>query len=193
MEPEEHAMSTALHLTTAEYEQMVERGAFDALQDRHIELFRGELREMSPQGVPHHHLIVFLTAWSIENLDRKSVAVSVQCPIQIPNLNSEPEPDIVWAKPVTKLGRHPRPSDIFLLMEVSRATLEFDLGDKALLYAEADIGEYWVIDVQGEVVHVFRQPTPTGYAQHEQFKPGDEVHPMQFPAVTLNVSELFAS
>lgn len=52
-------MSTGLSLTAEEYDQMVQRGAFDHL-NRKIELIRGELREMNPAGPLHDDLITYL-------------------------------------------------------------------------------------------------------------------------------------
>ena len=61
-------MSTALHLTTDEFDRMVHCGAFDHLC-RKIELIRGELREMNPAGPRHDDLITYLTYlmnWSVK-------------------------------------------------------------------------------------------------------------------------------
>ena len=44
-------MSTLLKLTLADFEQMVEEGAFNWLRDRRIELIYGEIRETRPRDV----------------------------------------------------------------------------------------------------------------------------------------------
>lgn len=43
-------------------------------------------------------------------------------------------------------GRHPRPADIYFLIEVSDMTLAFDLGEKADLNACYGVPELWVLD-----------------------------------------------
>jgi hypothetical protein len=56
-------VSTGLHLTAAEFDRMVECGAFDHL-NRKIELIRGEIRETNPAGPIHDDLISYLLDWS---------------------------------------------------------------------------------------------------------------------------------
>lgn len=59
-------MSTALHLTTDEFDRMVEKGSFDHLVGK-IELIRGELRRMNPAGPVHDDCSSYLSAstgWS---------------------------------------------------------------------------------------------------------------------------------
>ena len=61
-------MPTTLHLSLAEYDQMVRVGAFDTIP-RKIELIRGELLEMNPAGPIHDDLITYLNNWSVRNAD----------------------------------------------------------------------------------------------------------------------------
>jgi hypothetical protein len=62
-------MSTTQHLTTQEYDRMIENGAFEGI-DRRIELIRGELRETSPadpihDGIIQYHPIAARTRFSM--------------------------------------------------------------------------------------------------------------------------------
>ncbi|WDQ18708.1 hypothetical protein [Rhodopirellula sp. P2] len=58
-------MSTALQLSLEEYDRMIAAGAFVGM-DRHIELIRGELRQMNPAGPVHWDLIAYVMTWSAE-------------------------------------------------------------------------------------------------------------------------------
>lgn len=89
-------MSTIARVTICEYEKMIEYGVFD--HDRRIELIRGELRKMSPIGVPHEYAVDELTEWSILNAPRDQVRVRNQSSIGLPQLDSVPEPDTAWVK-----------------------------------------------------------------------------------------------
>jgi Uma2 family endonuclease len=180
-----------LYLTLEQYEGMVDAGAFDALSS-HVELIRGELCAMSPQGGPHHHILLYLSYWSFDNTDRNICQVSGQCPIRIPFLATEPEPDLTWHKPIDRTQPHPEPQDVFLLIEIAVSSVDFDLDEKALIYAQAGIRDYWVVDVPDQLVHVFRQPTASGYLEHQEVPVGREVHPLSFPDVVLHTAELFA-
>jgi Uma2 family endonuclease len=52
-----------------------------------------------------------------------------------------------------------------LVVEISDSSLDFDLTDKARLYATAGIPAYWVVDLSNRAVQVFRLPTADGYSQ----------------------------
>ncbi len=55
-------MNTGLaKLTGIEFDSMVDRGAFDCIQGKKVELIRGELRLMTPAGPIHDDYIDFLT------------------------------------------------------------------------------------------------------------------------------------
>ncbi len=182
-------MSTTLRISIDEYHAMISRGAFNDLRGRHIELIHGELRAMSPQGPWHSKALRRLIKWS-RSLPLDAMELSVQSPITIESLDSEPEPDIVWLKAQAYDNRHPGPEDVLLLIEVAYSTLREDLGENAELYAQAGISDYWVVDLANRVVHIFRQPKAVGYAVHEQFTAG-EMSPLAFPHLKLAWAELF--
>jgi Uma2 family endonuclease len=48
------------------------------------------------------------------------------------------------------------PLAVLLAVEVAHTSLQYDLTTKAELYAAAGIPEYWVLDLEGRVLHVFR-------------------------------------
>src|SRR5262249_33490628 len=112
-------MSVGLRLTLPEYERMIDYGAFDSLRDRRIELIHGELREMTPPGPDHSEAVSRLTEWSLEWATKKLARIRVQDPVGIPELDSAPQPDIVWAKVRNYRDRHPLPAEVLLLIEVA--------------------------------------------------------------------------
>lgn len=183
-------MRTALKLSLDEYHKMIARGAFNDLRGRHIELIYGELREMSPQGPWHAETLTLLEEWSSRTVGA-AIRKRVQMPITLASLDSEPEPDLVWANRKHYRDGHPTADDILLVVEVSYATLAEDLGENAELYAQAGIVEYWVADIINRVVHVFRQPSATGYLQHDQYAEGSRIAPLAFPSAVLDVGGLF--
>jgi Uma2 family endonuclease len=145
-----------------------------------------------PPGPSHSELVSRITHWSVLSPAPDRVKVRIQDPIGIPALDSAPEPDIVWAKPKSYDDRHPLPKEVLLVVEVADSSLEIDCGEKAELYSEAGIADYWVVDVQHRTVHVFRKPTKKGYADEQVCKPGQELSPLAFPDVTIDLKELFA-
>ena len=77
------------------------------------------------------------------------------------------------------------------------ATLFDDTTTKAEVYAEAGIADYWVLDLNGRRLLVFRDPAPlpaglgaTAYRTHLTFGPTDRVSPLAAPASPVAVGEL---
>ncbi len=87
--------------------------------------------------------------------------VSEQSPL--PFADSAPEPD-VWVVPGRFEDYTDHPTTALLIVEVSDSTLNYDLTTKAELYATAGVPEYWVLDVTGRQLVVFRDPRPLAAA-----------------------------
>lgn len=183
-------MSTNLHLSAIEYDRMVERGAFDHL-NRRIELIYGELREMNPAGPVHDDLIAYLTDWSVRATDRDKIRVTVQSGLDLADLNSRPEPDLLWVRAARYRDRHPTAADVKLAIEVSDSSLQADLIEKTALYAQAGIVEYWIVDAKGQCVHVFRQPQAGEYTQRSVAKIGEFILPSAPCNAPLDLRDLF--
>lgn len=185
-------MSTSLHLTADEYDRMVERGAFDGLH-RKIELIRGETRERNPAGPLHNDYVAHIAAWSIRSTSPDAIRVNVQMDLDLSELESRPEPDVFWILAGRYRDRHPNAADVKLAIEVSDSSLQSDLIEKASLYAEANIVEYWVVDVQGNCVHVFRAPQDGVYTDRSVAKVGEQLSPLETCEKPLDLSDLFGS
>ncbi|MDA1049408.1 MAG: Uma2 family endonuclease [Planctomycetota bacterium] len=184
-------MSTVLKLTTAEYDEMVAKGAFDGLQKR-IELINGVIVEMNPAGPVHDDLIEFLNQWSVRNTDPEEVRVRIQSGLSLPELDSRPEPDVLWVKGRRYRDRHPVGGDVLLLIEVADSSLKSDRDTKAALYAKAGIIEYWIANVADEVIHVYREPAEYGYKMQFTVGSDNDLTPLAQPAAVLRPAELFA-
>ena len=52
------------------------------------------------------------------------------------------------------------PATALLAVEVAVTSLDYDTTTKAKLYATAGIPEYWVLDLEGKRLIVFRGPAP---------------------------------
>jgi Uma2 family endonuclease len=80
---------------------------------------------------------------------------------------SVPQPDLILLKPRADFysGQIPTAPDVLLLVEISASSLAFDQGIKRALYFRHGVAEYWVIDIPGKRIHVYREPTDEGYAQ----------------------------
>ena len=181
-------------LTREQYYEMGERGYFDG---KRVELIYGEVVEMSPTNWPHT-LCLGLVSEALARVFASGYWVSQQQPLPISSatLVSEPEPDVAVI-PGTRRDYTDHPTVAALLVEVSHATLTYDLTTKAELYATAGVPEYWVLDIENRQLHVFRDPAPlqteleaTAYRTRLALAPTDRVSPLAAPAASILVSDL---
>jgi Uma2 family endonuclease len=182
-------MSTTEKLSGAEFDSMVERGAFDGMGPKKIELIRGELRIMNPAGPIHDDYIDYLTRWSTERATASEATIRVQCGFVCEE--NRPEPDVLWLKP-RRYGRNrPTAAEVLLLIEVSGTSLANDLREKADIYAEAGVSEYWVIDIPGRRLHRMSKSDGKNYRSIDVIVPPETPAPLCKPDARLNLAELF--
>jgi len=184
-------MISTLHLTLAEYDAMVLRGAFDAL-DRKVELFRGELIEMNPAGPLHDYLITYLTNWSVRNCNPSTTWITSQTGLDLPGQVSRPEPDLMWLRKANYREAHPRASDVQLAIEVAYSSLGYDLEDKRKLYGEAEIQEYWIVDASANCIHVHREPNAGDYQSRSVAQAPQTLSPLFHRTAILELADLFS-
>ena len=183
-------MTSILNLSLAEYDLMVRVGAFDRIE-RKIELIRGELLEMNPAGPIHDDLITYLNNWSVRNSDPVRTLITSQTGLDLPEVQSRPEPDVMWIRATRYRDHHPRSADVQLAIEVAYSSLAYDLEIKRRLYAESNIGEYWIVDPQARCIHVHRKPSDGDYTDRfDRHDPGT-LSPLIQPTAKLDLSDLF--
>lgn len=99
----------------------------------------------------------------------------------------------MWVRAARYLRHHPTAPDIMLAIEVSDSSLKNDLIEKGVLYAEAGIVEYWVVDAHGQCIHVFRDPDARAgtYRLRSVAKIGDLLAPLAPCTTPLDLKDLF--
>jgi Uma2 family endonuclease len=180
-----------LHLSLAEYDAMVLKGAFDDL-NRRVELIRGEIVEMNPAGPVHDDYITYLTTWSARASHPTVTMITSQTGIDMPEVQSRPEPDVFWVRRARYRDCHPQAADVQLAIEVADSSLQKDLEIKRYLYAEVGIVEYWIIDCQNRCVHLFRDPEGTDYRTHRMASGTETISPRIAPDASLDLHDLFS-
>lgn len=151
--------------TVEDYYKMAEAGILKS--DDRVELISGEILKISPIRSPHSSTVNFLNEILISLFYKKAI-ISVQNPLRI-NKFSESEPDFVIAKwRIDRYRlRHPRPNDVYLVIEVSDSTLAKDRSVKLPLYASANIPEYWIVNIPEEQIEIYRKPNGKTYEEQE--------------------------
>ena len=178
-------MRTLTTWSVADYQHMRELGILD---HRRCELIQGEIWDMAPEG-EFHRFINDQGADYLRRLLQDKAKIFEAHPITL--TASEPQPDIAIVHlPNTRyLKHHPYPEDIYWLIEVADTTIAYDLGTKRMLYAEAGIPEYWVINVAAKTLTVFSDRQNGDFAKQDTVSSG-VIHPVAFPEVAIDVQNL---
>ena len=138
-------------------------------EDDRVELIEGEIVAMSPVGSRHAAHVARAQA-ALHGVVGDRAIVWVQNPIDLDD-RSEPQPDVALLAPRPDFyeGRHPRPADVLLLLEVSDSAADYDRQVKLPLYARAGIAEVWLIDLaEPGRIAAHRHPTAAGFTEVEQ-------------------------
>ncbi len=172
-------------LSRREYDKLVDLGVFE---DERIELLRGMLVTMSPQGGPH----ASISSWFVQKLSvmlGMDFDVRGHCPYAASDF-SEPEPDVSVARRITNLLEHP--TSPLLLIEISDSSVRKDRKLKGPIYAESGAPEYWLVDISGEQLHVevHTEPASHGYRRIEILSDGDVLRPTRLGGIELPVIEI---
>jgi Uma2 family endonuclease len=174
-------------LTVEEYHRMIEAGILD--EDERLELLEGVIVAMSPQKDRHAWPVELLTRLLVEALG-DAYRVRAQLPLSL-DANNEPEPDLAVVRAGRRVkGRHP--ATAALVIEVADDSLRRDRGVKAALYARHRIPEYWIVDLQGEIVEVLSRPRAGSYSQKRTVSVRGVLVSETLPQVSVRVRDLFS-
>jgi Uma2 family endonuclease len=170
-------------LSRREYDRLVDLGWF---ADEPIELLRGVLVTMSPQGRAHASALEFFNEQLVLQLAGRH-GVRPQLPFAADDW-SEPEPDLAVVRKDPSLRDHP--SEALLVVEIASSSLALDRGLKRTIYAEVGIPEYWIVDVNGRTVEVHTRPDGGRYSRVQTLHDGDVLRPTLLPEVAIWVGDL---
>lgn len=166
-------------------------GDLGMFEGRRAMLVHGEILEEGPMNPPHA-----VAGEKTEDAVRAAFGPGWRYRVQKPlvfGLWIDPEPDVAVIRGVPTLGPHPTTAE--LVVEISDSSLTYDLTTKAELYATAGIADYWVLDVDGRQLHVFRDPQPipdggAAYRDRTVHGPADTVAPLAAPGAAVRVADL---
>jgi Uma2 family endonuclease len=169
----------------SDYHRMVECGL---LCDRRVELLRGDIVEISPES-PIHYATAKHGSKYLETLLAGRADVRFNGPITL--ADSEPEPDIAVVRlpESAYFERHPLAADIYWIVEVAKSSLKTDRDIKADIYAIAGIPEYWLLDLVGQCLTVFRTPQAGRYTEEQSLQMG-AIAPLAFPNIKISIERL---
>lgn len=87
-------------------------------------------------------------------------------------------------------SHHPRPEDVFLLIEVADVSLDYDREQKLPVYGRAAIPEVWIVNLRDQTIEVYREPHFAGYGSKAILRAGDQAKSQAFLDIAVDVDEL---
>jgi Uma2 family endonuclease len=175
-------------ISVERYQRMIAAGVLT--KDDRVELIEGDLLDKAPIGSQHAALSMRLNKLFVRGVG-DAAEVSVAGPIRLGDF-SEPQPDLSLLRPRTDyVSRIPEQGDVLLLVEISDSTLQFDQTTKLALYARHGIIEYWVLDVEGSRIFMYRSPVAGSYAERLEMSGTGVASPCALPQLQIAVDELF--
>lgn len=145
------AAPTRHRFSLADVQAMAAAGLLDRMGA--FEVLDGDIIDMPSEGGPHLDLKAALNIWLARNLPA-SAGFVCDGTLLLDDTNL-PEPDFYLFDAALRPSRVRGP-DVTLLIELSDTSLRHDLHRKADLYRAFGVQEYWVADLNAQVVHVHR-------------------------------------
>jgi Uma2 family endonuclease len=175
--------------TVDDFARMREAGILT--EDDRVELLDGEIYVMSPIGPLHVAIVNKLNKILNKSVGDQGI-ISVQNPIRLDRLG-EPQPDIAVLNPRDDFYTQALATtdDILLVIEVSDTTLEYDREQKLPRYAEAQIGEVWIIDAGAQVIEQYTEPLQGVYVQLHKVLFGNTITATKINGLSFSTDRIF--
>ena len=171
-------------LSVTEYHQL---GEYNECGKR-TELIRGIVVEKTGKS-PLHCTIVSILQHILTPQVPQDFCVRQYDPLTL--RDSEPEPDLAIVAGTHGDFFHAHPTTAALAIEIAVTNPDDDHA-LAEIYAEAGVGEYWVVLPKERAIEVFRQPEGLAYREVCRCEFADELECSTVPGVKLALAELFA-
>jgi Uma2 family endonuclease len=177
--------------TCDEFHRFGDMGVFEG---RGAMLIDGVILEQGPMNAPHA-ITLELATDAVRLAFGAGWRTRAQLPLVL-GLHTDPIPDlaVVPGRPRDQIVH---PTTAALVIEVADSSLRFDTTEKLGLYAAGGIPEYWVIDINGRQLLLFRGPRaapghPHGhdYTSRQALGPNDVAAILVVPGATVAVADL---
>ena len=172
--------------TVAEIEAMVASGIL--LEDERFELIGGEVVPMSPKGNRHEIVKAALQDHWVPLTVGSPIRLIMETTLRVAG-DTFYEPDFLfWPRsiPLADITA----SSAHLIVEVSDTSLDYDLGIKALAYAQLGLPELWVINARTLVTTVHRSHSASGYTDVRQASSSEQIAPLHAPQLAVRLDQL---
>lgn len=158
------------HFSSGDFFLLGREGILD--EDDRVELYDGEIIDMSPIG-PRH-------STAVSRLNRLLSRIASHADVRIQDVlqitderTSHPDAAVYRRSGNDYEARQPGPADALLIVEVADSSLLYDRTVKMGEYAEVGIPEYWIVDLRRNVVIVCRTPVAGQFMEVREYGVGE--------------------
>ena len=169
--------------TADEYQRMGQVGILP--EGGRLELIDGEVLAMTPIGT-QHNACVNRAMRALVRAAGDDAIVQAQGSVRL-DLYHEPQPDLVLFRPRADFyaSRHAGPDDILLIIEIADSSIEYDRDVKARIYAESGVPEYWLADLNANLVSRYFSPERGAFRSLEKYRRGQSLAPQLLTACVV--------
>jgi len=175
--------------STQQYLRMIETGVLGPADK--VELIDGVITPMSPSGPAHTNAVMQLNELFSPLIGRMKLLVQGTVKLGDGQI-FDPDFALLRIRDEGYGQRHAEPADILLIIEVADTSLQKDRQVKQRVYAQADIAEYWIADLNRKAMIVHRDPEGEVYNRIETFHGGQSVAPLAAHDLLIAVEQVFA-
>ncbi len=154
---------------------------------RSTELIRGIVIEKMPKS-PLHASIVTILSKILTGMIPPGFTLRPENPLTL--TDSEPEPDLAVVAGSDRDFFVSHPTTSALAVEVAVTSIALDR-EKASIYAEADVQEYWIILAERHEVEVYRQPEGGRYREVRTYTVGETIECASVPEIRVALAAIF--
>ena len=171
-----------------DFRRMTEAGILP--EDNTWEIIDGYLIDKMSTGKKHTSTVKRLDE-ILRDVLGKTVNISIQDPVHLDDFN-EPIPDVAILKRRNDFYAeyHATPEDILLIIEVFDSSIEYDRNHKKMLYGEAGIIEFWIVNLSDETVECYSQLKNGNYRLARILEKGEMVESNSVENLKLSVEEI---
>ncbi len=170
-------------LSIQEYHALGELGFLS----KRTELIEGVVIEKMPKS-PIHVTFVKAIFEALSFVIPKGFHVASEQPITLKK--SEPEPDVSIIKGSIRDYKNSHPTEAELVVEVSLTTLSEDRA-MSQIYAESNIPEYWLFNLNNNTVEVYTKPLQGRYSEMKTYSSNDSIFLSSKPEIKIELSKIF--
>jgi len=170
-------MSVARYHETPEYNENGKR----------TELIRGIIIEKMAKS-PLHASIVTILARVLPPMIPAGYSLRPDNPLTLPD--SEPEPDFAVVIGSEREFFAAHPTTAALAVEVAVTSLALD-HEKAAIYAEAGVQEYWIVLALQQQVEVYRLPEASRYREVRTYSRGETIECSSVAGIRVELAGIF--